>query len=44
MFYSIAACLASYYLGFYTYMYVNLIPRSIKDNDYEPEKIKYKQL
>lgn len=44
MLYTIAACLASYYFGFYTYMYVNLIPNSIEDIDYESKKIKYKQL
>ena len=44
MFYTIAACLASYYFGFYTYMYVNFIPKTIKDINYEPEKFKYKRL
>ena len=43
MFYTIAVCLASNYCGFYTYMFVQLMPKAIKDIK-NNDKIKYKQL
>jgi len=46
MYTTLAACLASYYLGFYTWMYVTMKPlKNIKTKkDTLSNEIKYKQL
>ncbi len=46
MYGTFAICLASYYFGFYTWMFINFKPyKSIKDEDNNSlNKVKYKQL